>query len=91
MVGHQDVAGRALEVAGGDLAGWGGFATVLTGLLALAAGSGWSRALMLLCLGALATTALWSAAALGRRAHGAGREPEDTAVERPGGEPPVTA
>lgn len=69
MAGHQEVVGRAAtgapgEVAAADLAGWGGFATVVAGLLALAAGSGWVAALLVCCLGGAATATLCWASAL---------------------------
>ena len=68
MAGHQEVAGRVVAVAAGDLAGWGGFGTVLAALLALAAGSGWTAALLLICLGSLLTAAVcWRRGAAGDR------------------------
>lgn len=91
MAGHQEVAGRAAtaapgEVAAADLAGWGGFATVVAGLLALATGSGWVAALLVCCLGGVATATLcWAA---GLRA-GAAAGPRATGPD--GGDPPGVA
>jgi hypothetical protein len=67
VAGHHELVGRAVAVAAADLAGWGWFGTVLAGLLALAAGSGWITALMLVCLGAASTTLLYWVAGPRRR------------------------
>ena len=90
MAGHQEVAGRVVAVAAGDLAGWGGFGTVLAGLLALAAGSGWTAALLLILVGSLLTAAACWSAGQSRSAPTAiaGAEPRTSNGAE---EPPVTA
>jgi hypothetical protein len=56
-----------------DLAGWGGFATVLAALLVLAAGSGWVAAFLVCGLGGIATAALcWAAGIRGAAADDGG-------------------
>jgi hypothetical protein len=106
VTGHHEVAGRAVAIAAADLAGWGGFATVLAGLLALAAGSGWLTALLLLVLGGAATGLLcWAAGSHRRdqddRPDRHDRPATDPVRSEPGpagtgaatgtGEPPITA
>lgn len=76
MVERQDTS---TDVAPGDLAGWGGFATVLAALLALATGAGWMAAFGLCCLGGVTTATLcWAAGARTRARAG------DDAAHRPG-------
>ena len=96
MAGHQEVAGRVVAVAAGDLAGWGGFGTVLAGLLALAAGSGWTAALLLICVGSLLTAAACWSAGQSRSASQSRSAPTAIAGAEPrtsngAEEPPVTA